>query len=156
MVVETKQMIDKIEALKIFGKSKRSRAKEQRHIMEDLEGLIPLMAAKRKNPLINEFLDKWMEFNRFWMRQIEAFEALPIKEQNELRPYLEAPISIATKHLISYLEARHHKNWEHDRLSEILTVHTHHPTASVRTSLFLMERTIKKYFSRWDFINCKY
>lgn len=145
------------QSLPVFGRSKRARKKERHHIEEDLKGVEKRIARLRQQkPEYSQILDQWMEFNRYWQGRLKEFESLPAKEQKKYRELMELPLSIGTKHLISFLEAPGHGKWKLGRLHYLLTLHLKHPDVDLKTALFLLDRGTRRFFSRWDFLRCKF
>ena len=105
---------------------------------------------------VRRLIEDWDTFNTFWLSKVHEFRALPKKKRDTLASSLELPLSLAIKHYIAFLEAQDLSGWKLGRLSNILSVHTDYPDADVETSLFLLTREVQKYYSKWDFINCKY
>ena len=146
-----------LENLPLFGRTKRARRKERQHIADDLKGVEEqLERLLKEKPYLEGYLERWQNFNAFWLEKIKEFESLPPKEQKKLSAQMEIPLSIGLKHLISFLESPHHRRWKLERLNQILSIHTEHPTVDLKASLFLIDRETRKYFSRWDFTRCKY
>lgn len=153
----TWQIHKELTDLKVFGFTKRGRRKELEHMAKDLKGVERHMDHfLSKHPEAQQTLDLWLEFNNYWLGKIAEFQQLPPKQQKKLKPILEIPLSISTKHLISFLETKsfHHFKW--GRLQHLLEAHKKSPEADIETVLFLIERASRRYKSRWDFTRCRY
>lgn len=152
---QMRELTAQIEALKVFGGSKGSRRKAKAEIEADLAHVERDFAKiLQKSPNVREYADLWMNFNSYWLNQINSFHTLPVAKQQALRADLEIPLSISLKHFIAFLEAPNHIRWKMGRLKSILNIHEKHANVDVEAALFLLRRQIEKFYSRWDFINC--
>ncbi|MCJ8275707.1 MAG: hypothetical protein HRT44_04415 [Bdellovibrionales bacterium] len=154
---QIESMLDMAQSLQLFARTQRGRDKEVEHIRSDLEGIKRHLASRisRQNYAL-EYLQKWESFNAFWLKKAQEFQQLPPARQAQLKEYMELPISFSLKHFISFFEASHHMKWKFERLDTFLDIHTKHPNVSVETALFLFNRQVLKFYSRWDFLRCKY
>ncbi len=154
---ETWNLFQEFSDQPVFGGTKRARRKEREHMEKDLKAVeSEMLRFLQKNPHLRETLELWKDFNHYWTQKLIEFKNLPLEKQKQLKSSLEIPLSIGTKHLVSFLEASNHKRWKLGRLHNLLTVHTKHPNVDVETALFLIHRETSKYFSRWDFVRCRY
>jgi septal ring factor EnvC (AmiA/AmiB activator) len=144
--------------LKLFKSTQRGRKREHRHIVDDLTSLnarIKTMKAEGQE-YQKDLLNTWDQYLSYWLQQIQNYESLPDTERRRMKTSLEVAISLGTKHLISFLEAPHHRRWKLERLLQVLNSGYAQSTGELTLSLFLVEREVQKYYSHWDFINCRY
>lgn len=154
---QMREFAAQIEALKLFGGSARSRKRERQEIEADIDLLEKNFEKQlQKTPHLREFVDKWSHFNGYWLIKINEFHSLPELKKQELRKFMEVPVSIALKHFIAFLEAPNHRRWQMNRLNSILTIHQKHANIDLEAALFLINRQVQKFYSRWDFINCRH
>lgn len=146
-----------IASLPVFGKSQRARNKEWEHMKSDLESVDQnILKFREKNPQLVETLDKWTQYNNYWLEKISEFRDLPKEQQDALKASLEVPLSIATKHLIGFLEAPNHRRWKLGRLDHIFNANLDQVGVDLETALFLSDRSSRRYFSRWEVVRCRY
>jgi hypothetical protein len=142
--------------LAIFGR-RRARAREFHKIEHELEHVEHGLARRmEQDSQVREIVEQFEAFNQFWLQKIQEFRQLSPQEQRRLAPLLEIPLSIGTKHMISFLEDRHHVGWKLHRLRHFLTLHQEHSNLGLEAHLFLMDRAVKKYYTRWDYTRCRY
>lgn len=154
---QTYEVVNAVEALRLFERSNRKRRKEIEHMKSDLKALEGVLEARlEKHPYVGEFIAKWDSFNKYWLEKVEEYKTLPPEKQKQLKEYMEIPLSLSIKHFISFLEAPRHTKWKLNRLNNLLTIHEAHRSVDVEAALFLINREALKTYSRWDFIRCRY
>ena len=157
MMQPTWDLYRAFEELDLFGSSKKKRAKERATMKKEIKGVEEaFLIAMKDKPHLHETLDMFQQFNKHWAERLEEYKKLPKEEQARLKESIEVPLSIGIKHFVAFLEARNHRRWKLGRLHYLLELHTKHLNVDLETALFLINRGANKFFSRWDFVNCRY
>lgn len=156
------QMLDKAEAMGIYGGSQRRQKAALAHMKADLSSLmkpgangVSAIEKHDTKTYLSSALEYWDEFGEFWLGRLDEFEGLSEDKKQKYREPLELVFSLGVKHLISYLQAKSDLNIKVGRLREVLSSFKGHESASLETHLYLVKRSVLQYYSVWDFLNCK-